>query len=356
LEADQQAVSSPRPLLAITLGDVAGIGPEIVAKALSRPEIYERCRPLAVGDAEALASALRTTDRNEAQINVLSDPSRGVYKLGTVDVFQPVAQVVGVTPGRLSADAGRAAVAYVQAAATLARSGSVDAIVTAPINKAAMYAAGFSFPGHTEILADFFGVRRYSLVLTCRDLFVFHVTTHESLRSALDHITRPAVLAMVELAAEFARARGDGTEPIAVAGLNPHAGEGGVFGHEEISEIAPAIEDAVARGIPAVGPVPADALWHAAVNGTYRYLVALYHDQGHAPFKAVFGEAGVNITVGLPVVRTSVDHGTAFDIAGTGVAREDSLVHAITLAVELAPGWEFVGAASRARRPDHGAF
>jgi 4-hydroxythreonine-4-phosphate dehydrogenase len=336
-------VSLPRPLLAITLGDIAGIGPEIVAKALSRPDVYEQCRPLAVGDAEALASALRITGRDEARINVLADPSRGEYKLGTVDVFQPVERVVGVAPGRLSADAGRAAVAYARAAAGLARDGVVDAIVTAPINKAAMYEAGFSFPGHTEIFADFFGVRRYSLVLTCRDLFVFHVTTHVSLRAALDHITHAAVLAIVELAAEFARARGDGAEPIAVAGLNPHAGEGGVFGNEEISEIAPAIEQAVARGIPAVGPVPADALWPAAVKGTYRYLVALYHDQGHAPFKAVFGDAGVNITVGLPVVRTSVDHGTAFDIAGTGVAREESLVHAIKLAVELAPGWEFVG-------------
>jgi 4-phospho-D-threonate 3-dehydrogenase / 4-phospho-D-erythronate 3-dehydrogenase len=331
-----------RPLLAITVGDLAGIGPEIIAKVLARPEVYNLCRPLVVGDAGSMRAAVRLTGASDTAIRVVDNPGAGEYAPGTIDVLQPIAAVAAVVPGRLSAQAGRAAVAYAQAAARLARDGVANAIVTAPINKAAMYEAGFAFPGHTEILADFFGVARYSLVLTCRGLFVFHVTTHVSLRKALDEITHRNVFAVVKLASEFARARADASEPIAVAGLNPHAGERGVLGSEEISEIAPAIEEAVARDIPAVGPIPADALWPAALKGTYRYLVVMYHDQGHAPFKAVFGDAGVNITVGLPVVRTSVDHGTAFDIAGTGVARDDSLLHAIELAVELEPAWNNV--------------
>ena len=331
-----------RPLLLITIGDVAGVGPEIVARALARSEIYERCRPLVVGDAGSVGAAIALIGTTETAINLVSDPGAALYTPGTIDVLQPIEAIGEVVPGQLSSQAGQAAVAYVRAAAGLARDGMADAIVTAPINKAAIHAAGFAYPGHTEILADFFAVDRYSLVLTCEGLFAFHVTTHVSLRNALDEITHRNVLATVELASEFARARGDLEEPIAVAGLNPHAGEQGVFGSEELSEITPAIEEAVRRGIPAVGPVPADALWPAAVKGSYRYLVFMYHDQGHAPFKALFGDAGVNITVGLPVLRTSVDHGTAFDIAGMGIAREDSLLHAIELAVELVPAWAAV--------------
>jgi 4-phospho-D-threonate 3-dehydrogenase / 4-phospho-D-erythronate 3-dehydrogenase len=330
---------SVKPLLAVTVGDVAGIGPEIVAKALSRPALYERCRPLVVGDAAIIKDALRFTGSNDMRVNVVDDPARGAYAPSTVDVFQPAGPVPDVVPGQLSPAAGRAAVEYVQAAVELARCGVADAIVTAPLNKEAMHAAGFTYPGHTEILAESFDAKRYSLVLTAQGLFVFHVTTHVSLREALDRITRDRVLDTVQLAGQFARARGQESEPIAVSGLNPHAGEGGVFGNEEALEIAPAIADAVARGIPAIGPLPADALWPAAVNGKYRFIVVMYHDQGHAPFKSMYGDSGVNITVGLPVVRTSVDHGTAFDIAGTGIAREESLLHAIDLAIELAPSW-----------------
>ncbi len=328
-----------KPLIAITVGDVAGIGPEIVAKALANAEVYERCRPLVIGDAGAVGTAAVLTGHQKTGIHVVSDPAAGKYTLGTIDLLQPGESVGDVVPGQLSAKAGRAAAGYVEAAAKLAADGVVDAIVTAPINKAAMHEAGLAYPGHTEMLAEFFGSKRYSLVLTCRGLFVFHVTTHVSLRKALDGITHRRVLGVVELASEFSRALGDDAVPIAVFGLNPHAGERGAFGDEEIREIEPAIKEAITKGIPAVGPLPADALWPAAVNGAYRYLVAMYHDQGHAAFKAVFGDAGVNITVGLPVVRTSVDHGTAFDIAGRGVARERSLLHAIELAIELMPVW-----------------
>jgi 4-hydroxythreonine-4-phosphate dehydrogenase len=325
-----------RPLLAITMGDVAGIGPEIVGKVLARPMVYDRCRPLVIGDAAILAAAITSP---EISINVVEDAERGKYAFGTIDVLQPVPPVAGIVAGRISAEAGRAAVEYAKAAAALVRRGLADAIVTAPLNKAAMHQAGFAYPGHTEIFAKFFGVDHYSLVLTAKGLFVFHVTTHLSLRKALDKISRNRVLAIVSLASQFARARGEESEPIAVSGLNPHAGELGVFGSEEMSEIVPAIEAAVAQGIPAIGPVPADALWPAAVAGKYHYVVVMYHDQGHAPFKAVYGDSGVNVTVGLPAVRTSVDHGTAFDIAGKGIARDDSLLHAIELAVELVPIW-----------------
>ncbi len=328
-----------KPLIAITVGDIAGIGPEIVAKALANAEVYERCRPLVIGDAGAVNTAAALTGRPKTAIHIVSDPGAGTYTLGTIDILQPIDSVGEVVPGRLSPKAGPAAADYVKAAARLAADGVVDAIVTAPINKAAMHEAGLAYPGHTEMLAEFFGIERYSLVLTCRGLFVFHVTTHVSLQQALDEITHSRVLAVVELASEFARALGDDGTPIAVSGLNPHAGESGAFGSEEIREIEPAIKEAIKRGIPAIGPLPADALWPAAVNGDYRYLVAMYHDQGHAPFKAVFGDDGVNITVGLPVIRTSVDHGTAFDIAGRGVARERSLLHAIDAAIELMPVW-----------------
>jgi 4-hydroxythreonine-4-phosphate dehydrogenase len=256
-----------------------------------------------------------------------------------VDVFQPGADLGEIEPGRLSAAAGAAAVEYVRAAAALVRAGAADAIVTAPLNKAAMHAASLRYSGHTELLAELFETEDYSLVLAAEGRFVFHVTTHVSLRDALANITYERVLAVVELASRFAHARGRGREPIVVAGVNPHAGENGIFGSEEIDVITPALDDARRRGVEVIGPLPADAMWPAAVHGPHRFLIAMYHDQGHAPFKSVYGDSGVNITVGLPVVRTSVDHGTAFDIAGRGLARERSLLEAIVLAADLAPVW-----------------
>jgi 4-hydroxythreonine-4-phosphate dehydrogenase len=326
-----------RPRLAITVGDIAGIGPEIVAKALTHEDLYARCRPVVIGDARAMRDALQFA--TGLTLNVITDVADAHFEPGTIDVLQPGGDVEGVRVGELSAAAGAAAVAYVTAAVELVQADHADAIVTAPLNKAAMHAAGLKYPGHTEILAEHFGVQQYSLVLTAQDRFVFHVTTHVSLRDALDRITQERVLSLVELASRFARISGRGGEPIVVAGLNPHAGEGGVFGREEIDVITPALETARSHGINVVGPLPADAMWPGAVNGPYRFLVAMYHDQGHAPFKAVYGDSGVNITVGLPAVRTSVDHGTAFDIAGRGIAREESLLEAIDLAVRLAPTW-----------------
>ena len=214
--------------------------------------------------------------------------------------------------------------------------------MTAPLNKEAMQAGGHHWPGHTELLAHQFGVDRYSLVLSAGDLYFFHLTTHVSLRKAIDMLTSERVIEVLRLADGFARASGRLDAPIALAGLNPHAGEHRLFGDEDADVLEPAVRAARAEGINAIGPLPADALIPAAVRGTYQYVVVCYHDQGHVPFKAVYGDAGVNITVGLPVVRVSVDHGTAFDIAGTGAAREASLVLAVQRAAALAPGWKQV--------------
>ena len=265
----------------------------------------------------------------------------------TIHVLQPGAPLVDVQPGQMSAEAGRGAVEFVLAAVGLAKAGRVAGIVTAPLNKEAMHLAGYSYPGHTELLAEQYGVRNYSLVLSARGQFVFHVTTHVSLRAAIDLITFDRVLSQIRLAHLLASALGQGQEVIAVAGLNPHAGEGGLFGQEEIEIIGPAVAAAKAQGIPVVGPLPADVVFPRAAAGKYKFVIALYHDQGHAVFKTLFFDEGINVTVGLPIIRTSVDHGTAFDIAGQGLAKPDSLVEAIKLAAQLGPFWAGIAAEAR---------
>jgi 4-hydroxythreonine-4-phosphate dehydrogenase len=262
-------------------------------------------------------------------------------------VYQPGAPLPAAPAGKLSADTGRGAVEYVLAAVDLAKTGRVEGIVTAPLNKEAIHLAGYTYPGHTELLAEQFGVKHYSLVLSARGQFVFHVTTHVSLRAALDLITQDRILGQVRLAHLLAAALGRGGETIAVAAINPHAGEGGLFGREEIEVIAPALAIARAEGLPVAGPLPADVLFPRAARGRYAFVIAMYHDQGHAVFKTLYFDEGVNVTVGLPVIRTSVDHGTAFDIAGQGVANDASLVEAIALAARLGPTWGTISAAAR---------
>lgn len=334
-------MESGKPVLAITMGDAAGIGPEIVVKALCHPEIRALCRPLVIGDVGAMIQALHLTSEAPTPHiqSVTKIESVDWEEAGLIPVLQPGAALTGVAVGQLSAEAGRGAVEYVLAATELARCGQVAGIVTAPLNKEAMRLAGFHYPGHTELLAEQFGVQHYSLVLAARGQFIFHVTTHVSLRNALDMITHGRVVSQIRLAHLLAAALGRGSETIAVAGLNPHAGEGGLFGSEEIEIIVPAVRTAQAEGIPAVGPLPADVLFPRAAKGLYSFVIAMYHDQGHAVFKTLYFDEGVNVTVGLPVIRTSVDHGTAFDIAGQGIASESSLLEAIRLAAQLGPVW-----------------
>ena len=328
------------PVLALTMGDAAGVGPEITAKALSSQLIGEACKPVVVGDLRSMQNNEKYLPQGWRFIRVNSPEEIATPPVkGTIPVFQPIADLEGVSPGVLSAEAGRGAAAYVYGAVDLARKGLVQGIVTAPLNKAALHLGGDNHPGHTELLAEAFGVKNFSMVLAAEGCYVFHVTTHQSMRSAIDSITVDMVFRKITLAALLAEALGIPKEVIAVAGINPHAGEGGLFGDEEIRVIAPAVEQARKLGIPVEGPIPADVLFPRMVRGQYHFAIAMYHDQGHAVFKSLYFDKGVNITAGLPVIRTSVDHGTAFDIAGKGIAKEESMIEAILLAAKLGPRW-----------------
>ncbi|MFC4563753.1 4-hydroxythreonine-4-phosphate dehydrogenase PdxA [Nocardiopsis mangrovi] len=338
-----------RPTLAITLGDVAGIGPEITAKSLlNHPGLREICRPVVIGDADALRAGVRLAGGDPGRVEVVDSPEQAGDDPERIPVVQVGPSLGHVATGELSAEAGDGAARFVMAACDLARRGLIDGIVTPPLNKAAMHLGGHPWPGHTELLAHEFGVTNFSLVLSAGDLYFFHLTTHVSLADAIGLVTPERTDDVLRLVGAFATALGRPDEPIGVAGLNPHAGENRIFGDEDADVLEPAVKRARAAGINASGPLPADALIPAAVRGKWKLVIVCYHDQGHAPFKAVYGDDGVNITVGLPVVRVSVDHGTAFDIAGKGIAREASLVLAIQRAADLAPGWNHVWETARA--------
>ncbi|MBO0689745.1 MAG: 4-hydroxythreonine-4-phosphate dehydrogenase PdxA, partial [Candidatus Dormibacteraeota bacterium] len=253
-------------------------------------------------------------------------------------VVEPAGSASEVGPGRLSAEGGQAAVDAIRRAVELIGAGRYDALVTAPINKEALRLAGFSWPGHTEMLADLVGAPDVRMLLVTDRLRVVHVSTHRSLRSAIEAVQTDRVLRTIELAAEAGRLLGSARPRVAVAGLNPHAGESGLFGDEERREIEPAVERAVAAGIDASGPWPPDTVFWRATQGEFEVVVAMYHDQGHIPIKLSGFDEGVNVTLGLPFPRVSVDHGTAFDIAGRGVARPGSMAEAIRLGARLAAG------------------
>jgi 4-hydroxythreonine-4-phosphate dehydrogenase len=336
------------PAIAITLGDVAGIGPEITAKTLLlHSDLRQVCVPVVVGDLDAMRLGARYAGLDPEAVRVIEDPGAAENDPNIIELIQVGDSLAQVQAGQLDPAAGDGAYRFVVAACALARAGKVDGIVTAPLNKAAMHAAGHTWPGHTELLAHEFETENFSLVLSAGELYLFHLTTHVSLSQAIQDCTPERTDTVLNLAAAFTTALGKPNEAIGLAGLNPHAGENRIFGNEDADILEPAVARARARGINAHGPLPADALIPAAVRGKWNMVVACYHDQGHAPFKAVYGDDGVNITVGLPVVRVSVDHGTAFDIAGQGIAREASLVLSCRRAAELAPGWEAVWSAAR---------
>jgi 4-hydroxythreonine-4-phosphate dehydrogenase len=340
-----------KPALAVTMGDVAGIGPEITAKMLLRhPELREICVPVVIGDAAAARKGAAAAGLDPGAVRTVTDPAAARNDPHTIEVIQVGPSLEHVPTGEIHPDAGDGSYRFVVAACNLAKAGKVCGIVTAPLNKAAMHAGGHEYPGHTELLAEQFGVKDYSLVLSAGELYFFHLTTHVSMRQAIEQITPERTRSVIDLAAAFCRALGKPDEPIALAGLNPHAGESRLFGNEEADVLGPAVEAARARGIEVVGPLPGDAVIPQAVRGKWKMVICCYHDQGHAPFKAVYGDEGVNITVGLPVVRVSVDHGTAFDIAGRGIAREQSLVLATRRAAALAPGWSEVWRTARSAK------
>ena len=324
-------------MLAITLGDPAGIGPEIIVKALRQAADVSAWRCLVVGDARMIARASGWVGGAAPEMEIVSSPDAGRYVPGTITLLD----LDECGPGRDSAGADRprrrAGPRWRQVfrACDLAMAGEVDAVVTAPLNKEAMHLAGFNYPGHTELLTERTGAQRVSMLLVGEQLRVVHVSTHVSLQEAIRRVQPDRVREVIDLAASSCRALGIAEPRIAVAGLNPHAGENGLFGDEEPRGIVPAIEAARADGLNVSDPMPPDTVFLRAVQGEYDIVVAMYHDQGHIPMKLLAFDSGVNVSMGLPIIRTSVDHGTAFDIAGTGKARETSLIAALRVAAQM---------------------
>ena len=327
---------SERPLIAITMGDPAGVGPEIAAKALARDEVWDNCRPLVVGDAGVLAQAVVLVAASLALHPVASLAEARFDPTGPDVLDLHNVEPAALQRGKVSAKAGRAAVAYVERAVELALAGQVDGIATGPVHKAALRAAGCSHIGHTELLAALTCAERVTTMLATPGLRVVHVTRHVPLREVAAHITRERVLETIRLTDEGLRGMDIQRPRLAVAALNPHGGDEGLLGWEEIETIGPAVEAARAGGIDVHGPIPADSVFFRAIRGEFDAVVAMYHDQGHIPIKTHDFERSVAVTLGLPIVRTSVDHGTAFDIAWQGLASEESLVEAIRLAARLA--------------------
>ncbi len=329
-----------RPLVAITMGDPSGVGPEIILKALSVEELWATCRPLVIGDWRILERAAgwlgSAVDLQPQHFERVDAPQDGHYLPGMLTLLDLKNADSDACPvGQVSPQSGKAAVEYVFRACDLAMAGQVDAVVTAPLNKAAINLAGFHYSGHTELLAERTGADKVSMLLVGPKLRVVHVSTHVALQEAMQRVTRQRVEQVINIADQSARALGIAHPRIAVAGLNPHAGEGGLFGDQEAREILPAVQAARARGMDVSDPQPPDTVFLRAVQGEYDIVVAMYHDQGHIPMKLLAFDEGVNVSMGLPIIRTSVDHGTAFDIAGTGKARETSLLAAIDVAVKM---------------------
>ena len=325
------------PAIAITMGDAAGVGPEIIMKSLAHADLYERCRPLVIGDAARLEEAGKIVG-SKLRVRAITAAEDARYSFGTVDCIDLRLIPAGMPWGRVSAVAGDAAFQYIKVATQLAVDGKVAAICTAPLNKEALHAGGHDFPGHTEILAALTHTPEVSMMLTAPNLRVIHVTTHIGLLDAIRKIEPGLVERTIVRGYGVLAKAGLPRRKIGVCAINPHAGEHGLFGRgEEAEKITPAIEACQARGWDVEGPLPADTLFFRAGRGDFDMVVAMYHDQGHGPVKVLGLEAGVNVTVGLPVIRTSVDHGTAFDIAGTGRADERSLLEALRQGIALAP-------------------
>jgi 4-hydroxythreonine-4-phosphate dehydrogenase len=318
--------------IAVTMGDAAGIGPEIVLKLLAMDDLP--CRPIIIGDPGVLQAA---ADQLQLPLRVheIDELAGAKRQLGVADILQVRPPLAQPPLGTVDARCGQAAFDYVKAAIALARSGEISAIVTAPIHKEALAAAGIRYPGHTEILADLGGASDCAMMLVNDELRVVLVTIHFALRDAILKADYHAQLRTIRLAHEGTRSFGIKNPRIAVAGLNPHAGEGGLFGREEIEIIAPAVAKARAEGLDVSGPCPGDTVFMQARQGKFDVVVAQYHDQGLIPIKYLGLDQGVNITLGLPFVRTSPDHGTAFDIAGKGIANPASLKAALRHAVRL---------------------
>ena len=337
-----------KPVLGITMGDVCGCGPEITVKALMKEETYRLCNPVIIGSGAMVTRAIRALDVSPV-IHRIDDVHDAVFQPGTIDVYEtPFDGMEGALPyGLVTVAGGESAFSAVKKAIELALDNQLDGTVTGPLHKESLNLAGHHYAGHTEIYADLTGTADYAMMLANDNLRVVHVSTHVSLREACDRVKKDRVYRVIRLADRACRDLGIDRPKIAVAGLNPHAGESGLFGTEEIQEIAPAIGMAVAYGLAAEGPVPPDTVFSKALGGMYDVVVAMYHDQGHIPLKTngfTYHHAesrwetvdGVNITLGLPIIRVSVDHGTAFGKAGKGTASSESMESAIAYGARFA--------------------
>lgn len=323
-----------RPRVAITMGDPAGIGPEVVLKAVAEREVLDICAPVIVGDAQLLAHTARTLDLNCGYDIVRRGEQLPADMAGPV-IYHLDNVNASIEPGVIDAAAGRAAAEYIEAAVELCGAGAVDAISTAPINKRALFLGGYSFPGHTEFLAHLTGATESAMAFVASNLRIVLISTHVPLSEAIRLVEKDRIVRVTRLTERELRRWGIARPRIAVAALNPHGAEGGLFGFEESAEIAPAVEACQEAGLDVSGPYSADTVFLRASRGEFDAVISCYHDQAMIPVKCLsFGEA-VNVTLGLPFIRTSVDHGTAFDIAGRGVAEHSSMVAAITLAARL---------------------
>ena len=337
---------SALPVLAITMGDPASIGPEIAVKALLKKEIHEVCKPLLVGDAAVFQQIIDLL-KMDSKVHAVSRVGDAKFELGTIDVFDlGITDVGKLEFGKINAMCGEASFQAVKKAIELALAKEVDGTVTGPINKKSINEAGHHFAGHTEIYAHYTGTKKYAMLLVEDHINVIHVSTHVSLRQACDLVKKERIVQVIELIVDGLKRLGKSNLKIGVAGLNPHAGDSGLFGTEDDEEILPAVLEARRLGFDVEGPVPPDSMFAKAAMGAYGGVVAMYHDQGHIPFKLsgfhwnaekqqMDSVKGVNITLGLPIIRTSVDHGTAFEVAGKGIASPDAMVLAIESAVQL---------------------
>lgn len=335
-----------KPIVAITMGDPASIGPEIAVKALLDKKVTSICKPLIIGDASVFTQIIDKLKLN-ASINKVHSVAEAKFEDGIIDVFDlNNTDISQLQFGEISAMAGHASFEAVKKAIELAMANEVDATVTGPINKKSINEAGHHFAGHTEIYAHFTNTKKYAMLLVEESLKVIHVSTHVSLRQACDLVKKDRILEVIDLLHNGLKQLGEENLKIGIAGLNPHAGDNGLFGSEDDLEIKPAVEEAKQKGYDVEGPVPPDTLFAKAATGAYGGVVAMYHDQGHIPFKLngfkwdakkkqMESVKGVNITMGLPIIRTSVDHGTAFEIAGKGIASPDAMILAIESAVQL---------------------
>lgn len=325
-----------KPILGITMGDAAGIGPEIIVKALADKALYDLARPVVFGDRKIMERAVAIVGA-DLKCRTIAEPAAGGQEYGFIDIVDLDNLPADLPFGQVDARAGKAAYEYIAKAVACAQKGEIHAIVTAPLNKEALNLGGNRYPGHTEILGALTGQKDYSMMLVGGPLRVIHVTTHVAFSKVPELVKKERVLRVIKLAQEALQMLGLERPRIAVAGLNPHSGEHGLFGDEDEREIAPAVAQARQLGLDVTGPVPPDTVFYqAAIKKEFDMVVVMYHDQGHIPIKVLGFETGVNVTVGLPCIRTSVDHGTAFAIAGQGVADSRSMTEALLLGAQMA--------------------